>query len=445
MSTLLPASQNVVGEGGKLRLAILPHSTQEGKNHFNAVQSINSIRIYAAFSSSPKTFRCDMALTDEKPMRALHLIVVGLMISAAVAGSALASNPGTTAADFLNLGAGPRAIAMAGAQTGLANDVYATYYNPAGLATLRTQEAAFTQTQYVQGISEENLAYALPQTRFGAFGLHLTYLNYGSMPGTDAVGQSLGSVGASDMDLGLSYSRDFYHDERYGTELSVGATGKWIQERLDTTNAAAYAGDLGLLFAPGIKWGESLNGWKAGLALRNVGTSMTFDQESFALPRTMTAGFSYTGGWRDESLTLAVDGQQLNDGSRNLGVGLEIWTLQAFVLRAGYTTEGDLGNGLRIGAGIRFKTIQVDYAFASEGPLGNTQRIGLTLRFSPPKKNPVLLAQHSFDKGMHEFKKGRYNDSLTDFTQTLELDPSHPQALDMMKKTYEKLNEPIPE
>jgi len=375
-------------------------------------------------------------------MRALHPIIAGLLFSVAVAGPATASDSGTAAADFLNLGAGPRAIAMAGAQTGLANDAYATYYNPAGLATLRTQEAAFVQTQYLQGVSEENLAYALPHPRYGAFGLHLTYLNFGSIPGTDAVGQSLGSVAASDMDFGLSYSRDLYHDERYGTELAVGATGKWIQERLAGTKATAYAGDLGLLFAPGIKWGESLNGWKAGVALRNVGTSMTFDQESFALPRTLAAGLSYTGSWRDESVTLAVDGRQPNDGPRNLGVGLEIWTWQAFVLRAGYTTEGDLGNGLRIGAGIRFKTVQVDYAFASEGPLGNTQRIGLTLRFSPPKPNPVLLAQHSFERGMREFKKGRYNDSLTDFTHTLEIDPSHPQALDMMKRTYEKLKEP---
>ena len=33
---------------------------------------------------------------------------------------------------------------------------------------------------------------------------------------------------------------------------------------------------------------------------------MTFDQESFALPRTLAAGLSYTGNWRDESVTLAV-------------------------------------------------------------------------------------------------------------------------------------------
>jgi hypothetical protein len=243
------------------------------------------------------------------------------------------------------------------------------------------------------------------------------------------------------MDLGLSYSRDLYRDERYGTELSAGVTGKWIEERLDTVSAVSYAGDLGLLFSPGIKWGEFLNGWKAGLDLRNIGTRMTFDQEAFALPRTLTGGLSYTGNWRDESITVAFDGRQPNAGSRTVGVGLEIWTLQTFVLRGGYTTEGTLGNGLSVGAGLRFKTIQIDYAFASEGPLGVTQRFGLTLRFATPKENPVLLAQHSFEKGMHEYNKGRYTDSLVDFNKTLELDPTNPQALDMMKKTYEKLKQ----
>lgn len=374
-------------------------------------------------------------------MRILRPIAVGLMLPVAFAGAALASGSGTTSADFLNLGVGPRAIAMGDAQVGLADDVYSTYSNPAGLSTLRTQEAAFVQTQYVQNISEEYLAYARPHTRFGAFGASFTYLGYGSLQGYDGSGQPTGSVGASDMDVGLSYSHDLFLDERYGTELSAGVTGKWIQERLATVRATSYAGDLGLIFVPGIKWGEFWNGWKAGVDLRNVGRSITFDQESFALPRALSAGLSYTGNWRDESITLAVDGRQPNDGARSLGVGLEIWTLRAFVLRGGYTTEGDLGNGLRIGAGVRFKTIQVDYAFASEGPFGNKQHIGLTLRFSSPKQNPVLLAQHSFEKGMHEFKKGRYNESLADFNKTLELDPQHPQAVNMMKQTYEKLRE----
>ena len=430
-----------VAEDGGLSLRTLPHRAHDDKNLCDADRSINSIRIHIFSSPPPKTFRCLLVLTDETLMRPLQSIVAGFLFTVAFTGSAMASDPGTTAADFLKLGVGPRAVAMGDAQVGLADDAYSTYWNPAGLATLRTQEASFVQTQYVQNISEEYLAYALPRTRFGAFGASATYLGYGSLQSYDATGQPGGSVGASDMALGLSWSHDLFRDERYGTELSAGVTGKWIQERLDTVSATAYTGDLGLLFSPGIKWGEFWNGWKAGLDLRNLGTPMTFDQESFPLPRTLSAGLSYTGRWRDESITLAFDGRQPNDGSRTMGVGLEIWTLQSFVLRGGYTTEGDLGNGLSFGAGIRFKTIQVDYAFGSEGPLGNTQRIGLTLRFAAPKENPVLLAQHSFEKGVREFNKGRYTESLVDFNKTLEVDPTHPQALEMMKRTYEKLKQ----
>src|SRR5882724_2505151 len=111
-------------------------------------------------------------------------------------GSAQAADPGTTSANFLKLGIGPRAIAMGNAQVGLANDVYATYWNPAGLAGLGTPEAGFVQNQYLQNISEQYLAFAYPKTRAGAFAGSLTYLNAGTFPGYDAAGNPIGNVGA---------------------------------------------------------------------------------------------------------------------------------------------------------------------------------------------------------------------------------------------------------
>src|SRR5690349_12762060 len=78
-----------------------------------------------------------------------------------------AADPGTTAANFLKLGAGPRAVAMGDAQVGVADDVYATYWNPAGLAQLQNREVGFTQTQYVQDIQSEYAAYAHPIPKVG--------------------------------------------------------------------------------------------------------------------------------------------------------------------------------------------------------------------------------------------------------------------------------------
>jgi len=361
------------------------------------------------------------------------------------AAPALGSDAGTTAANFLKLGIGPRAVAMGEAQVGLADDVYAAYWNPAGLAQLQTQQAGFVDTQYLQDVSEQYVAYAYPHASLGTFAGSLTYLNVGKFQGYDAAGEPTGEVGANDASFGLSYGKALLENKRMNSDLSVGVSGKYIQERLDTVSARAYAMDAGLLYHPGRSLGEFWEGWRAGLALRNLGTSLKYDTESFTLPRSFTAGVSYTGAWLGELITAAVDAQQPNDGARVFNAGVELLTFETFVLRAGYTSFGDLGNGLRFGAGVRFKTIQVDYAYAGAGELGGTHRIGITLRFAQPPANPLALAEDWYEKGMKEYKRSHYSEAMVDFNKALEIDPSQPQALEMMRKTNDQLKATVPQ
>src|SRR5437773_12566900 len=126
-----------------------------------------------------------MALTGVRHMRYLALIALGVLST----GLAEAADTGTTGANFLKLGIGPRAIAMGEAQVGLADDVYATYWNPAGLSRLQVQEAGFVQNQYIENISEQYLAYAMPRPSMGTFAGSVTYLNVGKFQGYDASGQ----------------------------------------------------------------------------------------------------------------------------------------------------------------------------------------------------------------------------------------------------------------
>ena len=370
-------------------------------------------------------------------------IVIGVMILSAH--SAWASDAGTSSANFLKIGIGPRAIAMGNAQVAVADDVYATYWNPAGLARLEAAQAGFAHAAYLEDINEEYATYAYPTGKYGTFAGSLNYFNVGKFQGYDASGQPTTQVGADDVAAGLSYARSIFHDRRYGADLSAGITGHWIEERLDTVSATAYAADLGVLFTPGIRWGDFLSGWKAGATLRNLGTSMTFDQDSAPLPRSLNAGLSYTGSWLGEDITLAGDGNFPNDGNTSIDLGLEVLTLKMLILRGGYTTQGDLGSGLRLGAGLRFKTLQVDYAFASEGDLGNTNYIGLTFRFKESKPDPKYMAQVAYEAGMKEYRKKRYTEALVHFNKALELDPSHPEALKMMKQTYEQIKLIVPE
>ena len=70
--------------------------------------------------------------------------------------------------------------------------------------------------------------------------------------------------------------------------------------------------------------------------------------------------------------------------------------------QAAQIAENAAKNGLRFGVGLRFKTIQVDYAYANEGDFGATNRLGLTLRFSPPARNRQNEAQALYDKAQKD-------------------------------------------
>jgi len=56
---------------------------------------------------------------------------------------------GTTAAEFLLLGAGARGLALGGAYAALSTDISALYYNPAGIAQLTRPGAMVSTYSYV--------------------------------------------------------------------------------------------------------------------------------------------------------------------------------------------------------------------------------------------------------------------------------------------------------
>ena len=72
----------------------------------------------------------------------ISLLVLSVMLFTSVNAQLERSTTkvGTTAAQFLKIGAGARAIGMGGTYTGISNDIYAVYWNPAGI--LVHQESA---------------------------------------------------------------------------------------------------------------------------------------------------------------------------------------------------------------------------------------------------------------------------------------------------------------
>src|SRR3989338_9629171 len=69
---------------------------------------------------------------------------------------------GTSGAQFLKIAPGARPSGMGEAFAGVADDLHAIYYNPAGLASLQRVEVTGMHNSHFQGINYEFAAMSLP-------------------------------------------------------------------------------------------------------------------------------------------------------------------------------------------------------------------------------------------------------------------------------------------
>jgi hypothetical protein len=88
--------------------------------------------------------------------------------------TALPQNSGIPAS-FVDIGFGSRPMGMGGAFTGLANDINALMWNPAGLVSLHSQQAAFSFTNQLNLIQYHFLSFGMPLSSNQGLGLGLIY------------------------------------------------------------------------------------------------------------------------------------------------------------------------------------------------------------------------------------------------------------------------------
>ncbi|OGR84455.1 MAG: hypothetical protein A3J74_09520 [Elusimicrobia bacterium RIFCSPHIGHO2_02_FULL_57_9] len=346
------------------------------------------------------------------------------ILLALLRGPAAGGEPGGSALDFLRLGGGARQAAMG--ETGLAacDDLGSSFYNPAALAGLGRQEVNLSHTQWLEGISYQQTAYAHPTLNRGTIAGAVHYLSWGDIAGYDAQGGRTGNIKVNDLALQAGWGREL----RPG--FYSGASLKYIQETLDTVTGRTAAADLGFNYRP------SFGGWasrfKYGAAVRNLGPGIKFIDKRENLPWDAGGGMAYRS--RDESLTIAAEFSKPADNSLHGGVGGEFWVMDLLALRMGYKMGGDLSNGFNAGFGIRYGKAQIDYALAHFGALGYTHRVGMSLRFGG-------VAEAWYERGMSSMRRGDYEQALLHFDKVLMLKPDHPRALKKLKESHERLVE----
>ena len=300
----------------------------------------------------------------------LKIFVVSLLfVSPALA---VNENAGTSGAAFLQIGAGARPTAMGSAYVGIADDVNAVYFNPAGLSFIAKPELMAMHTNWFEGMNYNFGAFSYP-TKFGAFALSVQTLNVADIERRDNAEALTGDFDSTDSAYALSYAHII------GPELSLGITGRYITQKLDSASANTISGDIGLVK----KFGHLP--FSVGMAARHFGQEIEFRKESDPLPFTIDAGFG-ANLYRDK-LILSLDTKMPRNNDITVGGGAEYNILLndefKLSLRGGYNsaiTDAD-GNGMSFGGGITFRHFAANAAWIPLGDLGNTLRYDLHVKF----------------------------------------------------------------
>jgi outer membrane protein OmpA-like peptidoglycan-associated protein len=300
------------------------------------------------------------------------------------------SGKGTTAATFLKIGVGARAVAMGEAYVAISDDVSAVNWNPSGLAQLKYPEVTAMHVFWFEDIFFDHIAWALPLP-VGVAGVSLVYLNGGSLlrsdPGDTPDDPDRGSFSAAD--IGFTGGYGFAFNE----SMFLGANIVLFSETIDSQSSLGWAMDLGFMYK--LPW----EGLTLGAVLQNLGPATRVAEEYFRLPINFKVGLSY---YLRSDILLSLDYNQLLEQEGEIALGVEYRFEEIIAIRAGYSYQGKIDNadlysgfgtnavsGISAGMGVYYENFRLDYAFVPYGFLGSAHRIALTYSFAPPKTTPT--------------------------------------------------------
>ncbi len=340
---------------------------------------------------------------------------------------------GTTSAEFLLLGASARGTALGGAYAALVTDISAMYYNPAGTAQLDHSGAMVSTYNYVDNTRYTWAGLAFPVSGGArAFGIQLGNFGFSDQPvytveQPDGTG---GTYGVAQTFVGATYAQNF------SDRFSVGATTKFISDKLGDVKATAFALDFGTSFHATTA-GRPI---RASFVIQNLGTTLRYNgpplavgvtrdpvpgQEDvpqepqpaeykvkdFGLPVLFRVALAVDAVSTEQTrFTLLSEFNQPNNNKAGFEVGGEFalsdigksgflvagrgsWTYQPANnidpgTEAGFATalsSKENQQGIAFGFGVGYQRggfgLGFDYAWRNMGPLGNTNFLSFTVNW----------------------------------------------------------------
>ena len=237
--------------------------------------------------------------------RYLLLIPIIMLLSVSVFAQ------GEAGAVWLLIRPGARACGMGEVGGAVADDAYATYYNPAGLGFQSERELSVMHTKWLPNLASDLyydfIGYKQYFQDYGTIGGNVTIMNLGEQTRTDETGNKLGTFRSYMLAATGSYGT------RLSRTASFGLNVKLIHQHLTDRGAGAEQGDgnaTNFAFDIGyLKKEFLLNNLSMGLSIQNIGNKITFIDAAQAdpMPTNLKLGLNYEIKGEHNSLKIAYD------------------------------------------------------------------------------------------------------------------------------------------
>jgi hypothetical protein len=315
------------------------------------------------------------------------------------------SKRGTTAANFLEIGVGARALALGSAFTALADDPSTIYWNAGGLAKLKRHGFMFNHSEWIADINFDFMSGSFNLGRYGAVGLSITALTMGEMEVTTTEEpEGNGQIfRASDFAVSLVYAYSL--TDRF----SIGINSKVIRQKIWEMSAMGFAVDLGVHYVTpfkGLNLGMSISNFGTQMKLSGPNSLILYDPDpsssgnngripgeiqmaSWPLPLNFRIGLAYQLFQSEyHKAVIAIDAEHPNNNYESVSVGAEYVFRNMLALRGGYNSLflQDAEDSLTLGAGIYYPIVggvllRFDFAYADFGLFDNVYKYTVGIDF----------------------------------------------------------------
>jgi hypothetical protein len=296
---------------------------------------------------------------------------------------------GTSSMTFLKIGIGARAEGMGGAFVGMAKNVDALFWNPAGIGWIKKPQFAFHYLSWPADIYYAAVGAAFPLRRWGTVGIVLGNLGTDEMvERTEYLPEGTGNTFIySDAFAGITYSYLFID------RFAAGAGVKLVREDLAGIHMWGAMMDLGTCYYTGyrdltfavtlVNFGPNLRPNGHARVIDADGNIMDRRYEAFSPPTIFRMGGNMSI-YQHHGIK-SVLGIQLNhpvDTEESLSLGSESTYLERFAIRLGYKVNHD-SESWSAGAGVMVPFaghwFRIDFAYSDMGLLSQAYRSSLTI------------------------------------------------------------------